>query len=292
MTLILQIFGLILLIAGMIFGYRRWIIPHQDVLDRKGVGLLLLIVLMLMGGFIGSPFWWMDEARSFAWDLPPLASRMLAAAGWSFFVVGVLVVERPTYRRLRLAVFLLFVYLVPLAIAIPLFHLERFDLTAPIVIAFFTVVIIMVAGTLWYLLRQPPVFPDRPQDLEPPSPALRGWLIIVAIITALWGLALLVTDNGPSALIWAWPGDLLTSRLIGVMLLTIAAGALYSLPARGTALPMTVMIIVYGLGLSLASLWNALAGLPVKLSYVIVFGVIALISTLLLARERSELSPD
>ncbi|MCL4836227.1 MAG: hypothetical protein KJZ86_27555, partial [Caldilineaceae bacterium] len=35
-------------------------------------------------------------------DLPPLASRILAAAGWSFAVVCLLVLERPTDRRLRL----------------------------------------------------------------------------------------------------------------------------------------------------------------------------------------------
>ena len=34
-----------------------------------------------------------------------------------------------------------------------------------------------------------------------------------------------VTDSGPVPFVWVWPGDLLTSRLIGVMLLTIAVGA-------------------------------------------------------------------
>jgi hypothetical protein len=72
------------------------------------------------------------------------------------------------------------------------------------------------------------------------------------------------------------------------MLLTIAAGAGYSLPARGTAQPMLAMILTYGLGLSLATLWNALSGKPVKMSYAIVFGVIFLVSALLLWRERSK----
>lgn len=291
MDLLIQIFGLDLLGIGLFFGYRRWIKPYGDTLDFQSKGLLLLIVLMVVGGFIGSFFWWMDEARSFSWDLPPLASRMLAAAGWSFVVIGVLVLERPTYRRLRLILILLFVYLTPLAIAAPLFHLNRFDFAAPITYAFFAVVLIMVVSTLYYLLRQPNIFPDQPADLAPPSAGLRLWLIIVAIITALWGLALLITDSGPSALIWVWPGDLLTSRLIGVMLLTIAAGAIYSLPAIGTSLPMLAMILVYGLGLSLASLWNALSGKPVKMSYVVVFGIIFLISSLFLLRERSTNPP-
>jgi len=286
MNLLLQIFGLLLLVLGIAFGYWRWIRPREDSLDFQGKGLLLLIILMVMGGFIGSPFWWVDEARSFSWDLPLLASRMLAAAGYSFVVVGVLVLEHPTYRRLRLPLILLFVYLVPLAIAAPLFHLDRFDWTAPIVYAFFGIVLLMVAATTYYLLRQPKIFPDQPQDLERPSTGVRAWLIIVATVTALWGLALILTDSGPSTLIWVWPGDLLTSRLIGVMLLTIAAGAVYSLPARGTARPMLAMILTYGLGLSLASLSFALAGKPLKLSYFILFGIIFLVSALLLLRER------
>ena len=287
MTLLLQIFGLVLLALGIGFGYWRWIKPYKDTLDLQGKGLLFLVVLMVMGGLIGSPFWWMDEALSFSWDLPTLASRMLAAAGWSFAVIGILVLERPTYRRLRLVLILLFVYLIPLAIAAPLFHLDRFDPTAPITYAFFAIVVLMVASTIWYLLRQPDIFPDGPEDLAPPTAGLRLWLIIVAIITALWGLALLITDSGPSALIWVWPGDLLTSRLIGVMLLTIAAGAVYSLPATGTARPMLAMILVYGLGLSLASMWNALAGKPVKISYALIFGIIFLVSAVLLIRDRS-----
>ena len=287
MTLLLQIFGLVLLALGIGFGYWRWIKPYKDTLDLQGKGLLFLVVLMVMGGLIGSPFWWMDEALSFSWDLPTLASRMLAAAGWSFAVIGILVLERPTYRRLRLVLILLFVYLIPLAIAAPLFHLDRFDPTAPITYAFFAIVVLMVASTVWYLLRQPDIFPDGPEDLASPSTAVRGWLLLVAIIMVLWGLALIFTDSGPSELIWVWPGDLLTSRLIGVMLLTIAAGAVYSLPATGTARPMLAMMLVYGLGLSLASMWNAFAGKPVKISYALVFGIIFLVSAVLLIRDRS-----
>ena len=285
MNLLLQIFGLVLLAIGIGFGYWRWIRPHEDALDFQGKGLLLLVILMVMGGFIGSPFWWMDEARSFSWDLPLLASRMLAAAGWSFVVIGVLVLEHPTYRRLRLVLLLLFVYLVPLAIAAPLFHLDRFDWTAPIVYAFFGIVAFMVVATIWYLLRQTRIFPDQLEDIKRPGTGVSAWLLFVAIVMTLWGLALIVTDNGPSTLIWVWPGDLLTSRLIGVMLLTIAAGAIYSLPARGTVRPMLAMILTYGLGLSLASLSIALLGKPVKVSYAIVFGIIFLVSSFFLLRD-------
>jgi hypothetical protein len=279
MNLLLQIFGLLLLIAGMGFGYLRWIKPHESTFGFQEKGLLLLVILTLMGGFIGSPFWWADEVRSFSWDLPPLASRMLASAGWAFAVVCWQVLEQPTYRRLRLIMLLLFVYLAPLAIAAPLFHLDRFDSAAPITYAFFGIVGLMTVGSLWYLLRQPQLFPDEPSDLESPTASVRRWLMMVAAVTALWGLALVVTDNGPSTLIWVWPGDLLTSRLIGVMLLAISAGSGYSLTCRGTVRPMLAMILTYGLGLAVASVWNGLAGLPVKWSYVGVFGLMFLVSS-------------
>lgn len=106
-------------------------------------------------------------------------------------------------------------------------------------------------------------------------------------------MALLITDAGPSPLLWVWPGDLLTSRLIGVMLLTIAAGSLYSRNARGLARLMLAMHITYGLGLSVASLWNLLAGKPVKWSYALVFAVIFVVSALLyFHRENSRHSPQ
>lgn len=139
LDLLLQLLGLALLIGGLWWGYRRWIAPRQQSLDLRSKGLLLLIILTLMGGFFGSPFWWLDEARSFAWDLPALASRMLAAAGWSFVVATAMALEQPTTGRLRLALLLLITYLGPLVVAILFFHLERFDFSAPITYAFFAI---------------------------------------------------------------------------------------------------------------------------------------------------------
>ena len=64
-----------------------------------------------MAGFIGSPFWCFDVRESFAWDLPPLASRMLAAAGVSLTVGAVMALERPTRHRVRLYLILLVAYM-------------------------------------------------------------------------------------------------------------------------------------------------------------------------------------
>jgi len=70
-TVVLPILGLLILLAGVYAGYQRRVAPHD--LDLQGKGLLLLIALTFIG--------------SFAWDVPPLASRMLASAGWSLAVV-------------------------------------------------------------------------------------------------------------------------------------------------------------------------------------------------------------
>lgn len=286
----LQILGLAFLLAGLGFGYWRWVRPHESRLDLQGHGLLLLVVLTLMGGFVGSPFWWTDQEQSFSWDLPPLASRMLASAGWSFVAACYLALQRPTYRRLRLVLLLLFVYLAPLALAIFLFHLDRFDPGAPITYAFFAIVFIMVGSTAWYLYRQPAILPGNPTDEAPARPATRAWLAGTAAITGLWGLALFVTDQGPLPWIWVWPGDLLSSRLISVMLLAIAAGALYSRRFSDPARLMLAMLAVYSLGLALSSLWNAFLGLPVRPAYLVVFGLIGLGSIALLAMERQWLA--
>lgn len=221
---LIQLFGLALLMAGIAFGYWRWVRPHEASLTAQGRGLLLLTILTLMGGFVGSPFWWADELRSFSWDTPPLASRMLATAGWSFVAVCYLALRRPSRQRLRLVILLLFVYLFPLTVAILFFHLDRFDFAAPITYAFFAIVVLMDIATGWYLLRQPAVLPGRLQDREPAARIVKIWMLFAAALTGLWGLALFVTDSGPIAAIWVWSGDLLSSRLIGVMLLAIATG--------------------------------------------------------------------
>jgi hypothetical protein len=278
--ILIQFLGLLALLGALAWGYSRWVRPRST--TREGKLLLTLIVMTFFGGVIGSTGWWFDFRSSFPWDLPPLASRMLAAAGWAFGVATWLALQRPVFRRVRLFLLMLAVYLLPLLIAIPLFHLDRFNFKEPISAAFFILVLLLIAPTLWFLLRQPVIVPDEAQDSTPASPVVRGWLALVAILTTLWGVALFVTDNGPSDLVWVWPGDLLTSRLIGVMLLTIAVGAVYSLRYADTARVMLATTLTYGFGVALANVWNVLAGNPIKLSYAAVFGMIFVVSGVVL----------
>ena len=278
-------FLIFLVVLGfVVWGYRRWI-RHREV-GIQGKGMLLLTIVTLVGGLVGSTGWWIDDPRAFSWDLPPVASRMLASAGWAFAVATIAALQRPVPHRMRLVMLMLTAYLVPLLVTIPLFHLDRFDPAAPITYGFFAIVLSMTVAALWYLFQQPVIVPDEPTDSLPPTQLVVSWLRLVAALTALWGLALFITDNGPSGFIWAWPGDLLTSRLIAVMLLTIAAGAVYALRYADVSRVMLGVIAVYGFGVTLANLWNILVSKPVNPSYVAVFSIMFLVSATLLIAER------
>jgi hypothetical protein len=287
-NLLLNALALVILLAGMALGYLRWIWPRQGTLGFQATGLMLLLVTTFMGGLLGAPFWWLDLRPSFAWDLPPLASRMLAAAALSFAVVTFIALEQPRRRPVRLVLVLLVVYLAPLVAAALLWHLDRFDFTAPITYGFFAIAAGMTVSALWYGLRQPACAPDLASPARPSMPVVL-WLVLVALVAGLWGLALFVTDNGPLPFIWAWPGDLLSSRLIGVMLLALSISALTALRDLSTARMVLWLALTYGTGLALASLWNVFAGRPVRLSYVLVFGLVAVGSAVLLWRERGRI---
>jgi hypothetical protein len=275
--IVIQALGLLLLIGGLGSAYGFLVRPRVPSGDSQRTGLLMLLVLTMLGGFIGSIGWWTDNPASFSWDLPLLASRMLAAAAVAFGVLNWLALTHPTRRRVRLALLLLLTYLLPLAVAIVLFHLNRFDPSAPITYAFFLIIIGMILAGGGYLWKQPSIVEDTARDSRPTSRLSRGWLTGQAIFMGVWGIALFLTDSGPD-LIWAWPGDLLTSRLIAVMLLTICAAAFYSRNRADTADLTHLLVLVYGLGVVAANSAHALEGKPIKPLYVAVFGVMAFIS--------------
>lgn len=293
--LLFQFLGLFLLLAVVGGGYGLLRHRHPGRLTSAQQTIVVLTLLTLGGGFIGAIPRWLDVAVSFAWDLPPLASRLLAAAGWAFALACGLALRHPTQRHLRLIMLMLMVYLLPLAVAILLFHLDRFDPAAPITYAFFAVVGVMTLAALWFYWRPVGVVAETPADRRPPKAMVQGWLGLVALLTGVWGLALFVTHQGPSPLLWLWPQDLLASRLIAVMLLTIATASLYSLRSATLARTTVAMTLLYGVGGVIAALWNALAGKPIPLAYVIAFGLLALGSLLWLligvARPRQSAIP-
>ena len=268
------------------WGIRRWVQPHEPLSSNARLAMML-VILTMAGGFIGAFSWWADVQGGFAWDVPPLASRFLASAGWSFAFAAWMAVTLPTDRRLRLVLLMLFVYLAPLAVALLVLHLDRLDFAAPITYPFLAVVALLVVGPLIGLVRPPSVMPLSSVDEERASPLVRTWLVAVAAVTGAWSVALFAADTGPTSAIWVWPGDGLSSRLIGAMLLTISLAGLYAAPRRDTARIMTGVTLVYGIGLAVGSAWNAMAGKPVPVTYLLAFASIAAGSLLVLARDRA-----
>jgi len=292
MALFEQLVGLALLLGVVWLGWRRWIEPYREGLDSQGIGLLMLAVLAIAGGFIGSPFWWIDDPDSFSWALPPLASRLLAAAGFAFAVAGCYALEQRRQELVRSYIVMLAVYLVPLVVAILLFHLDRFNWRAPITYVFFAIAAGMAAAAVWHIARKTTLsarFSDQPN--EPVAAAPQAWLGLIVIVAGLWALALLVYPQGPVPQIWLWPQDPLTSRLIGAMLLTIAAGALLALRSAQQAMMSLWMFVTYGIGGALACGWNGLDGKPVPLSYAAAFCMLALISLAILVAGVRKAAP-
>lgn len=280
-----QLPAIVFLAAGFGLGYRRWIRPRRDHIDRRSLRLLLLLILASMAGFIGSPFWWFDVQQSFAWDLPPLASRMLAAAGVSLTVGAVLALERPSRQRVRLYLILLVAYMVPLVVVVLAFHLDRFDFSAPITYGFFAAVATVTIPSVLFLHRQPQIISEKQPDDRSVTTGERTWLSLCGAATGVWGLALLVSDDGPLEMIWVWPGDLLSSRLIAVMLLALAAGCLYSAISPDVVPMMLLVIAVYGAMVPLATAANLLSDKPVKPAYVVAFTALSLGSVVFLGRS-------
>ena len=288
MELLQQLAGLALLVCACWLGWRRWIAPYVHDLHADGMGMLLLAVLAITGGLIGSPFWWMGDPSSFSWTLPPLAGRLLGAAGFSFAVIGCYVLESRQQQLVRAYIVMLAVYLAPLVAAILLFHLDRFDWSAPITYAFFIVAGGMAAAALWYLVRRTTLgkgFQDAPAEQLPIF--MRSWLWLVALVMGLWGLAMFVYPSGPWPQVWVWPQDPLTSRLIATMLLTLCAGALMGLRSVAMARMSLWMFATYGTGAAAACFCNLTQGKPVPAAYATAFCALAVVSLALLIQVRS-----
>ncbi len=270
--------AVVMLLVALAIGFVRW--GRRDA-GASGNGLLAKFVLVstTVGGLLGAPFWWFDLPPSFAWDLPPVASRMLAAAAFAFGITGVIALERPSNGRTRLYLTLIAVYLIPLALAVLALHLDRFDFAAPVTYGFFAVVIILSLGSVMLLMRG-----ATGQAAVAPSPLVSAWLLVAGIALGLWGLALFAAPATPDyPLVFNWAQDPLSSRLIAAMLVGVATAFLTSRTDDGKARLALWFAAVYGIGVVAACGISAVYAKPVPPLYTAAFGVVAIISLGLLA---------
>lgn len=243
----------------------------------------ITLIATTVGGLIGAVFWWLDTEGSFAWNLPPLASRMLGAAATAFGIAGLFVLERPTAAHARLHSMMTAVYLAPLALAIVAFHLDRFDLSAPISWGFFAIVIMLIVTGLAGTFTTSGLAPATPLD------GIGGpWLFIAGAVLGIWSLALFAIPAAPYPPIFIWPSDALTSRLIAAMLMTLAIVFLVARKDRTLSPQAYLFGAVYGFGVAIAVLINVVRDLPWPAAYLFALGAVGLISAALLIAGRSD----
>jgi hypothetical protein len=277
----LQLAAFVLSPLGWAVAYWKWVHPHRA-LGPQTAALLMLLAVTFVGGLCGPFVWWFPELGIFGWKLPLLASRMLSGAGWAFALVTFAALQSPTAGRVHFALVWIAVYVWPLAVIVPLAHLDRFDFSKAIVYPFFAIVLGLAFTSAWFLVERPWQLPAEERAVGRAHPLVSGWLVAVAVVMAPWAVALLATDKGVSDAIWIWPGDLLTTRLIAVMLLTIAVGAWMARRSADLSRVMLGAIAIYGTTAVAANLVNALAARPFKTAYVVVFAAMALGSIALL----------
>jgi hypothetical protein len=244
----------------------------MDKLEQAGISPTqrLLAAATAVGGLVGAPFWWLDLPASFAWDLPFFASRMLAAAALAFGAGGIVALERRSRQAVSAYLWLTVVYLAPLAAAIVVLHLDRFDFAQPVTWGFFTIALGLPASIL-ALARPSLAWPER--DGKPGAAVLA--MTIAGMVLLLWGLAMFAWPAAPVRAAFAWPGDPLTSRLIAAMLFTLGLAMAWA--ARDRAMTGFVAAFggVYGLGVGAATGLQMLAGRPAPLLYAAVIVVAA-----------------
>lgn len=258
-----QAFGVVLLLAGLFLG--DLLLQRREALTGAARQTRTLVLMASLGGLIGGPAWWQNLPWAFAWDLPPLAARYLAVAALCFAFIGLRALASGAVTQMRVVSAMIAVYLGPLTVAIVLFHLDRFNFAAPVTYAFFAIVAVMLAGALLEMIRLP--MNER---------GLSGALLWeVGVPVGLWGLALFAWPAGPVALIWPWPQDPLSSRLIAAMFLTVATACLMAEGPAERRLALW-LCLTYGAGIVGVSAWALWTAGTAPLLYLIGWALVAI----------------
>lgn len=273
-----------LLLAGTTVGRMVW----KRRLRLAGIAVLpgLLIISTTIGGFVAAPFWWFDLPASFAWDLPPLESRMLSAASLAFGLTGLLVLRNPGQKICRFYTTLIAVSLVPLTLAAVIFDIERFDFKLPVTYCFFAIAMVLSTGSMSALF--PPLEGVRAAEaVEPPMSTLRTGFAFISAAFCVWGVALFAVPEELSGLWSLWPTDTLTSRLNAAMKLVLAAAFMMASRDRIQVVPALAFSSVYGFGVLAACLASLMRGDTAPLAHAALFGILGLMSTGLLVADPS-----
>lgn len=269
-----QATGLVLLLLGIGLGERG--LQRRLALTGAMRQARVLAILTGFGGLIGATAWGQNLPYAFAWALPLVAARFLAVAAVAFGVVALRAAWIGTAGQLRMVALMLLAYLAPLAGVILVLHLDRFDPLSPVTYAFFAIVVGMVVMALLAVLR-------LPYDERGLSAGLLGW---IGTLAGVWGLALFIWPAGPAPLLWPWPDDPLTTRLIAAMFLTVATACHYA-EGRAERLTAYILCIIYGTGISIVVALALVAGKPGFWAYLVFWAGVVVIALREIFRERA-----
>jgi len=291
-SLVWQIVGIVLVIGTIWIGFRSWRqrIDHKP--SRSETLAAIVLSATLAGGFWGAFAWWQNLSYAFPWPLPGLAAHMLAVAGWSFALASALALRCSYPTHLRLVHLMLWVYLAPLTLAILILHLDRFDFAREVTVTFFIIVVLLLVASTIALVTLPR---SDPVAGAPPGTIASWALRLIGGVAGLWAVVLFVKPDGPWPLIWPWPGDALTTRLIASMFLAISVGALAALPSQWLARTVFWTTVTYGAGVVIAGFAHVMTAKPSPMgyavvtppvSYMVVWGALGIVAALALVASQ------
>lgn len=261
--IVLNLIALALLGSGVLLLLRVFAAPMAAYPRRTR----RVLTLATAGALIGAPFWWAGAPLSFAWALPALAFRFLAAAALAFGAVGLMVMARPSPARIRFALGMVATYLAPLLVLIVIFHRGALDWSQPLPWGLVVFAGGLAAGSVLEMVKS--------KDLRPgvaPRPVERAFWALGIVVFGLWAAALMLWPQGDLALVWPWPSDPLTTRLIGAMLLTLFMMSWMARNRAELARVAGVGMATYGLWVLIACALRFLAGQPFPWLYAAVLG--------------------
>ena len=270
----LQVFGIAFLVLLVALG-ERWM-QRRLVMTGALRQARLLALVAGFGGLIGATAWGQNLPYAFAWALPLVAARFLAVAAVAFGTVALRAAWIGAAGHLRLVAVMLLAYLGPLAVAVIMLHLDRFNPAFPVTYVFFAIAVGMVGAALLILIR-------LPYDERGLSSGQLGW---IGNLAGLWGLVLFLWPAGPWPPLWPWPQDPLTTRLIAAMFLTVAATCHF---AEGRAERRTayILCVIYGFGIAVVVTLALLAAKPASPAYLIFWALVVLAALRGMVSERA-----
>jgi hypothetical protein len=159
---------------------------------------------------------------------------------------------------------MLWVYLAPLTLAILTQHLDRFDFSREVTVAFFAIVTFLLVASSFALLALPRKVPETDLRLN----SLSSWTLrLIGGVAGFWAVALFLKPDGPWPLIWPWPSDPLTTRLIASMFLSISVGAIAARANHQLGRTVFWATMAYGVGVVIAGFAHVMTDEPTSVGY-------------------------